>query len=500
MADMTTTGIHNTDPTQPALTILQNPTFPGDTTCYALHVTQVARSGAGGGINVISDNSASDAVRVKGSGRLLNLLNSSGTSVFSVSQSGDFSSSSALALTGGSATTAVDALVIGDGTAGSRQAHLTSSYAGGDDDGAGGHYDSTSRIVLESYQRANTNRLGEVIRTYLKRKDAKGMHAWLIPTGLYDGNRDAVGTSYQAVAWTGAHYEANDHASLHMHWELEIPDSTGKLQGRLEALFGNQTTGVVGLDKTYLMTNLADFVVRCHGTDTLGADIQQTLRLTASAGWEKPIEWGNATDGSAKRWKLRATADAESGANVGTNLEFQRYDDTGTAVDQPLRIIRSTGQVLIGGLAGTSAGLTVTRASSSPTVSIINTTAGGQGATATLADTASAAYQATVSGDQVNRYKVYADGKEERGDGTNARDANWYRSSAGVMATDQWIRATQGIRINTTSLGGGVGVLAMANAATSPTTNPTSGGVLYVESGALKYRGSSGTVTTIAAA
>jgi hypothetical protein len=33
---------------------------------------------------------------------------------------------------------------------------------------------------------------------------------------------------------------------------------------------------------------------------------------------------------------------------------------------------------------------------------------------------------------------------------------------------------------------------------TAPTANPTAGGVLYVESGALKYRGSSGTVTTIA--
>lgn len=47
-------------------------------------------------------------------------------------------------------------------------------------------------------------------------------------------------------------------------------------------------------------------------------------------------------------------------------------------------------------------------------------------------------------------------------------------------------------------VGGGVGVIALHNAATAPTTNPSSGGVLYVESGALKYRGSSGTVTTIA--
>lgn len=35
---------------------------------------------------------------------------------------------------------------------------------------------------------------------------------------------------------------------------------------------------------------------------------------------------------------------------------------------------------------------------------------------------------------------------------------------------------------------------------TAPSNNPTGGGLLYVESGALKYRGSSGTVTTIAAA
>jgi hypothetical protein len=40
-------------------------------------------------------------------------------------------------------------------------------------------------------------------------------------------------------------------------------------------------------------------------------------------------------------------------------------------------------------------------------------------------------------------------------------------------------------------------VLLLANA-TAPASNPTGGGYLYVESGALKYRGSSGTVTTIA--
>jgi hypothetical protein len=55
------------------------------------------------------------------------------------------------------------------------------------------------------------------------------------------------------------------------------------------------------------------------------------------------------------------------------------------------------------------------------------------------------------------------------------------------------------IGIGTTDqFGSGAKVIGIANATTVPTTNPTNGGVLYVEAGALKYRGSSGTVTTIA--
>ncbi len=48
------------------------------------------------------------------------------------------------------------------------------------------------------------------------------------------------------------------------------------------------------------------------------------------------------------------------------------------------------------------------------------------------------------------------------------------------------------------SPGGGVGVVFLANRATAPSSNPSGGGLIYCESGALKYRGSSGTVTTIA--
>jgi len=48
--------------------------------------------------------------------------------------------------------------------------------------------------------------------------------------------------------------------------------------------------------------------------------------------------------------------------------------------------------------------------------------------------------------------------------------------------------------------GGGTHVIFVANSTSTPTTNPTGGGILYVENGALKYRGPSGSVTTIAPA
>jgi hypothetical protein len=56
--------------------------------------------------------------------------------------------------------------------------------------------------------------------------------------------------------------------------------------------------------------------------------------------------------------------------------------------------------------------------------------------------------------------------------------------------------------ITSTQMPTGTGdrVIYIANAGTVPSANPSGGGILYCEGGALKYRGSSGTVTTIAPA
>jgi hypothetical protein len=62
---------------------------------------------------------------------------------------------------------------------------------------------------------------------------------------------------------------------------------------------------------------------------------------------------------------------------------------------------------------------------------------------------------------------------------------------------------TSAIQIGSTTadLGGSTGVaISLKNVTTPPSTNPTGGGILYSENGALKWRGSAGTVTTIAPA
>jgi hypothetical protein len=52
----------------------------------------------------------------------------------------------------------------------------------------------------------------------------------------------------------------------------------------------------------------------------------------------------------------------------------------------------------------------------------------------------------------------------------------------------------------TGAFGGGDGVIGLADRTVAPSTNPAGGGVLYAEAGALKWRGSAGTVTTVAVA
>ena len=79
----------------------------------------------------------------------------------------------------------------------------------------------------------------------------------------------------------------------------------------------------------------------------------------------------------------------------------------------------------------------------------------------------------------------------------------WDGSSWGTTAS-RYLSSNGGkvngnVGINTNDFGSGSMCLALSNAVSVPSTNP-SGGVLYIEGCALKYRGSSGIVITLACA
>jgi hypothetical protein len=85
--------------------------------------------------------------------------------------------------------------------------------------------------------------------------------------------------------------------------------------------------------------------------------------------------------------------------------------------------------------------------------------------------------------------------------GTN-RQPIYEQGIGGVTGDNHGNRIRSNTQLFSTagSFGGGDGVLGIANAITVPSANPAGGGVLYAEAGALKWRGSGGTVTKIAPA
>lgn len=371
------------------------------------------------------------------------------------------------------AQTIDDDLVVGS-VANPRSLFIRSSAAGGTEGGPG-IFDSTGRLVLETYQ-PHFQHFGESIRVELKDPRAKGMltyrAAW--PTRHYpDGDFTWVAghpNGPQSVAWLGAHFLNNDDPSSlaknlqHGHIGFEVPDSLGQLQTRLEIKFIDPVTGKIGTDKTAIRTNMADFEV---GTGQRG----EQLRIVGNEENHRDVAWSTRT-GSVRepRWVARTVAGT-------SNFELRRYRSGNVHVDSPFGIDRASGLVTVGGQQGTSAGLRVVR-DAGVALTVTPLEVGGHGALVTGVDATTRAYQSDVAGDAQRRFVTLVDGTQQWGTGAAVRDTQLYRRAANQLGTD-----------------GGIFLRSSATPATAST-----GGILFVAGGALRYRGSKGTVTTLAPA
>lgn len=214
--------------------------------------------------------------------------------------------------------------------------------------------DSTGRVNLHSYQKAQMNNdgstnteqahYGEVLRIDLEDKQAKGAIAI---RENYLGAPEGART----VAWMVAHGEANNSTPetpiWHNHFSIELPDETGALQTSLEFPFA-----------PYNQPN-------AFGMPTASRYVRSVVPLLGAS--DIYIEQDNTTnknlyfsskrykDETGKRWGIQTDNTTESGSNNGSDFRINSYSDTGAFVRTPIFIKRSSGLIGIGNSAPTRA-------------------------------------------------------------------------------------------------------------------------------------------------
>lgn len=222
------------------------------------------------------------------------------------------------------------------------------------------------------------------------------------------------------------------------------------------------------------------------------------LNVAASGTGTAAVNYGNAT--------IRRAA-----INVmdGSHLTFWTNNtNTGTGVFERMRIL-NTGELLVGATALAAAShiadfrkdqnaitrvTSINATSGTTAIASLASSVSATLATQTTIGSLSAGY--TTSGMFVaNSGFVFSNMDNGLNVGTNKlTDLSLWTNSIKRMEFNSVGNMAFGA---TSSYGSGVGVFFIANATTVPTTNPTGGGIIYVEAGALKYRGSSGTITTL---
>jgi hypothetical protein len=356
----------------------------------------------------------------------------------------------------------------------------------------------SSRLRVTSSQKqevSNGQDGGETVWLDLSDPRAKSMLTWRLRYDLATGQpympEDVPdGAPYRRVVWAGAHYYAQDQVDddnptdVHGHWSVEVPEPGGALRTRFEILFVDPDTGAIGVDMTNIRTNQSDLTVDASdgGLFRIGGGSVHSKDLVFAISKER--------DDSKKRWVIRQDTVAESGSNQGSDLRVFGYSDTGTLLRQSLVIQRSTGRVGIGVLLSSGGNPQLPQATldlratdgatNIPTLRVDGVS--GQSAaaiTTNVVATTDRGVAVRLGTESQTRWVVLGDGRMEWGDGTASRDVSLYRKAADILGTDD--------------------ALFLANRAAAPGT-PSAGGHLYVEAGALKYKGSSGTVTTLGVA
>ncbi|MGO4500496.1 hypothetical protein AB4114_31995 [Paenibacillus sp. 2RAB27] len=209
----------------------------------------------------------------------------------------------------------------GHETAGTAGTFQESSLPGG-----GLEVPHNDRIHLSTDKQwiSSEGHLSDLIRLQWTKDRAKPAISWL----------DEKGKDKAAIV---AHAKANNpeqHDHNHMSFETTMaPDgkNANELFTRLEIPFDQ--------DVAEIRTHSSNFNV-----------MDGILRIAGTGGVNRDLTWAKADAGNVTtpRWAMRADTSEETGGNAGSNLQIIRYSDDGKALDNPLTINRSSGNIGIG--------------------------------------------------------------------------------------------------------------------------------------------------------
>lgn len=365
-----------------------------------------------------------------------------------------------------------NAIVVGDGSV-SREIEMVSSYSGGQDTAANtAKFDSTSRINFYVHQQAFNASYGEPIRIHLRRRDAKGAITWKGPTAWNawspdpDNANNLLGgdpaNSDKNWAWIIAHYESNDHDSIHGHLSVELPDDNEVLQTRLEFPIW-APDGSFGMDQSNIKTNLSHFTVRASNSLTLTPNF---LRIAGSTAYPKYLEFSLSTEPSVApnqvRFQVGVNTDGESTSNAGSNFVLRRYADNGSFIATALFVSRASGNVSVGSSADESARVAAVWGTNThhgfvakPSVALSGTAAFAS----VLQAAADRVGDHRVVGDSTARLVMFLD-KIEIGSGAAPRDVTLYRAGPDLLKTDDKFLAAAGIGVGNSAVATSLGSVA----------------------------------------
>lgn len=260
----------------------------------------------------------------------------------------------------------------------------------------------------------------------------------------------------------------------HQHYSVEATKSDGQTKVTRFSI-------PYDYDTTEISTFNANFNVN-----------QGLLNILGSQTSNKQLYFGNSPTPNPRvpdytniRWALKQNNTTESGSNVGSDFQIVPFNDSGAAQTSALFIQRSTGFIGIGGVTSPGVALDIGTQSTSNVVRI-NRGVNSSNSASLILDT---------QGSDKWSLELHSDST----DNLHIRDK--VTPSTAILIARQSTQANMtllGGSTPGTTWGGGIGVILLTNANTTPSSNPTGGGLLYVSAGALVYRGSSGTVTTIA--